>query len=61
LLSTSRLEKEGYLDPEPIQRVWKEHQCGFGDRSFALWSVLMFEAWMNDTPCERQALPRAPL
>lgn len=56
LLSTSRLEGEGYLDPAPIQRAWHEHDAGIRSQSFALWSILMFEAWLSDTT----RLPRSP-
>jgi asparagine synthase (glutamine-hydrolysing) len=47
LLSPERLKREGYLRSEPIQRAWREHDTGLVDWSFALWTVLMFEAWLS--------------
>ncbi len=64
LLSTARLEREGYFDPEPIQHAWREHDAGVGGWSFALWSILMFEAWLSDTtslPHVRRSEGREPL
>ena len=48
LLSEDRLEREGYLDPRPIRTAWLRHQRGeasFGNR---LWSILMFQAWLEN-------------
>ena len=35
----------GYLDVEPVARLWTEHFQGARNRSYALWPVLMFESW----------------
>jgi asparagine synthase (glutamine-hydrolysing) len=48
LLSPSRLEAEGYLRPEPITRVWKEHLSGRFDHTPKIWAVLMFQAWLQE-------------
>lgn len=45
LLARSRLEDEGLLQTDVIRRTWLEHLNGERDWKFALWNVLMFQAW----------------
>ncbi len=47
LLDESRLRREGWFEPAPIQAQWKEHLSGKRDRVASLWSVLMFQAWLD--------------
>jgi asparagine synthase (glutamine-hydrolysing) len=47
LLNPSRLKAEGYLHPELITKVWQEHLSGHFDHTPKLWSVLMFQAWLE--------------
>ena len=47
LISEQRLNKEGYLRPEPIRQAWLEHLTGKRDNTAKLWSVLMFQAWLE--------------
>jgi hypothetical protein len=54
LLSKERLEREGYLAAPIIRAVWHDHVTGKADFSFQLWSVLMFQAWLEERhhqPC----------
>lgn len=47
LLDESRLRREGFLDPAPIRAAWclhLERKASFGYR---LWSVLMFQTWLE--------------
>jgi asparagine synthase (glutamine-hydrolysing) len=48
LLSESRLEREGYFYPAPIRQVWLDHLSGRHDWTARLWTVLMFQAWLED-------------
>jgi len=48
LLDGSRLQREGYLDPAPIREVWAQHLSGRRDWTARLWSVLMFQAWLQE-------------
>jgi asparagine synthase (glutamine-hydrolysing) len=52
LIEPSRLRRDGYLDPLPIGRAWDAHQSGRRNHQYALWTVLMFQAWL-----ERQSEP----
>jgi asparagine synthase (glutamine-hydrolysing) len=53
LLSTSRLLADGYLQPEPIQAAWNDHLSGRRNNDYALWAVLMFQAWHHRTAPQR--------
>jgi asparagine synthase (glutamine-hydrolysing) len=49
LLSQERLESEGYLNPALVRETWQQHLSQRYDRSHQLWSVLMFQAWLDKT------------
>ena len=48
LLAEDRLKREGYLDPRPIRAAWLRHQRGEASFGHRLWSVLMFQAWLEN-------------
>jgi len=47
LLDAKRLEEEGYLNSPMIQEVWQQHLSGCYDWTSRLWTVLMFQAWLE--------------
>jgi asparagine synthase (glutamine-hydrolysing) len=47
LLEESRLEREGYLNAKPIRETWRQHLSGRYDWTVRLWTVLMFQAWLE--------------
>ncbi|MDA7946880.1 MAG: asparagine synthase (glutamine-hydrolyzing) [Hyphomicrobiaceae bacterium] len=47
LLSPSALKRNGFVEPEPVQRVWAEHLSGARSRPLPLWSVLMLQSWAD--------------
>lgn len=49
LLDEARLDREGYFNPALIRRVWQEHLSARHDWTTRLWSVLMFQAWLEGT------------
>lgn len=52
LLSTDKLRREGIIDPAPVARAWKEHLSGKQDHSQRLWTVLMFQSWLENGSAE---------
>ena len=47
LLDPVRLSAEGYFASEFIQQKWQEHISGKRHWEHSLWSVLMFQAWLE--------------
>jgi asparagine synthase (glutamine-hydrolysing) len=45
LLAPSRLAAEGFLDPDVVAAAWRRHRSGRRTHTYALWAVLMFQAW----------------
>lgn len=48
MLDEARLHREGYFDPAPIRRAWTEHVGGRRDRASSLWSILIFQSWLEE-------------
>ncbi|MFK3868304.1 asparagine synthase (glutamine-hydrolyzing) [Psychrobacter faecalis] len=48
LLAEKRLKEEGYFYPDKIRQAWEEHLQGNKDNSSRLWSVLMFQSWLEN-------------
>jgi asparagine synthase (glutamine-hydrolysing) len=48
LLNEQRLQSEGYFHPEPILAKWAEHLNDQCDHTASLWTVLMFQAWLEE-------------
>tara|TARA_R100000789_G_scaffold11804_1_gene15744 strand:+ start:7568 stop:9445 length:1878 start_codon:yes stop_codon:yes gene_type:complete len=47
LLNERRLEHEGYFNARAVQKLFKEHVSGRRNHANRLWSVLMFQAWLE--------------
>jgi asparagine synthase (glutamine-hydrolysing) len=46
-LAERRLMEEGFFDPGPIRKRWAEHLSGKRNWQQHLWSVLMFQTWLE--------------
>ncbi len=49
LLDESRLRRQGFLDPPTVRRCWAEHLSGRHNREWRLWTVLMFQLWLQQS------------
>ena len=47
LLDPQLLQRQGYLQSEPIWHLWSAHQRG-ADHTPQLWAVLMWQAWLEE-------------
>jgi asparagine synthase (glutamine-hydrolysing) len=47
LLDERRLREGGHFDAAIVRRRWTEHLLGQRDGTAALWSVLMFQSWLE--------------
>ena len=48
MLDPMAMQRQGYLRPEPIQRIWRQHLSGRFDHTPRLWTVLMWQAWLEE-------------
>jgi len=48
LLDEGRLRREGFFNPGPIRQKWSQHLRGQRNWEYHLWSVLMFQAWLEN-------------
>lgn len=56
LLDEARLRQEGYFDAAEVRKLWSRHLAGSANSKKLLWSVLMFQAWLDrERPGERSA------
>lgn len=46
-LAPDRLEGEGYFDVHTIRQTWKVHSNGAANYGGMLWTVLMFQLWLE--------------
>lgn len=47
LLDERRIRNEGFFLAEPITKCWQEHLSGRRNRQHLLWSLLMFQSWLE--------------
>lgn len=47
LLDANVLRQQGFLDPAPVRAAWADHLSGRRNLQYPLWTVLMFQAWLE--------------
>ncbi|QGY38997.1 asparagine synthase (glutamine-hydrolyzing) [Pseudodesulfovibrio cashew] len=47
LLAPSVIRRQGYLDADLVEQVWREHLSGKANWGYYLWDLLMFQAWLE--------------
>ncbi|MFN0172148.1 MAG: asparagine synthase (glutamine-hydrolyzing) [Bryobacteraceae bacterium] len=53
LLDSRRLGEERILNPAPVQQKWEAHLAGGHNGHRYLWTVLMFQAWLEQARRDR--------
>ena len=48
LLSQSNLQNEEVFNYNLIQKKWQQHLNGKANNQYELWSILMFNSWLNN-------------
>jgi asparagine synthase (glutamine-hydrolysing) len=48
LLQKDRLEQHGYMNTEEVHKLWQEHLSEKRNWAPTLWSVLIFQAWLEE-------------
>jgi asparagine synthase (glutamine-hydrolysing) len=47
LLDERRLRSEGWFDAAQVRKAWQSHLAGGAEWQQHLWTVLMFQAWLE--------------
>lgn len=47
MLDECRLSQDGFIRPERVRRAWEEHLSGRRNLQYRLWTVLMFQQWLD--------------
>jgi asparagine synthase (glutamine-hydrolysing) len=55
LLDARSLRADGWFDAEAVGARWRNHLSGREDATAALWSVLMFQAWLREQRVDNAA------
>ncbi len=52
LLDEATLRRQGYLNTALVRKTWNEHVSGLRNWHQQLWSILMFQAWLESQDAE---------
>jgi len=47
LLAPDRVRREGVLDSDAVDGAWRDFQQGSGEGALGIWTLVMFQAWMD--------------
>jgi asparagine synthase (glutamine-hydrolysing) len=55
LLDARTIRQDGWFNVEVLSARWRDHLSGTRDSTDALWSILMFQAWLRQQTAARAA------
>ncbi|MFN9213761.1 MAG: asparagine synthase (glutamine-hydrolyzing) [Gemmatimonadota bacterium] len=58
LLGAASLARDPFLDPAPVQALWRAHRSGARNHQASLWNVLMYVAWRDAWHDASRGAPR---
>jgi asparagine synthase (glutamine-hydrolysing) len=47
LLDDDKIKSQGFLKPENVKSIWALHKSGEYDYTSRIWSILMFQSWLE--------------
>jgi asparagine synthase (glutamine-hydrolysing) len=53
LLDPARLQREGWFDARRVSAAWRAHLAGGNEWQQHLWTILMFQAWLDENAAGR--------
>jgi asparagine synthase (glutamine-hydrolysing) len=56
-LAPQRLQAEGLLNADEVQKRWRDHLAGRRNHEYGLWNLLMFQSWMETQSAGMAAMP----
>jgi asparagine synthase (glutamine-hydrolysing) len=56
-LDPDRLARDGFFRPETVDAVWREHLSGRFDWQRRIWTILMFQSWLDASHDEASRPP----
>lgn len=48
LLNSQTMKQQDYFNESTVQKIWAQHQSGWRNHDDILWSILMFQAWIEN-------------
>jgi asparagine synthase (glutamine-hydrolysing) len=47
LINKKEIEEGGYFNAKAVDEFWHQHSSGKINRTYELWNILMFQAWLR--------------
>ena len=47
LIEENKIIKQGFLNHKNVRKIWESHISGNADYTARIWSILMFQSWLE--------------